>query len=52
MTTRTLTHPTPGPVTFDARSFAAGIEVAVTDTAHATVTISTADTDGHRHMTP
>ena len=49
MTTRTLTHPTPGPITFDARSFAACIEVAVTDTTHATVTITTADTDGPSH---
>ena len=49
MTTRTLTHPTPGPVTFDARSFAACIEVAVTDTAYATVTMTTADTDGPSH---
>ena len=49
MTIRTLTHPTPGAVVFDARSFAACIEVAVTDTAHATVTITTADSDGPSH---
>lgn len=49
MTTRTLTHPTPGPVTLDARTFAADIEVTVTDTTHATVTISTTDTDGPAH---
>lgn len=49
MTTRTLTHPTPGPVTFDARSFGADIEVTVTDIAHATVTVNTADTDGPSH---
>ena len=49
MTTRTLTHPTAGPVTLDARTFTADIEVAVTDTAHATVTISTPDIDGPAH---
>lgn len=46
MATRTLTHSTPGPVTFDARSFAADIEVSVTDTSHATVTVTTTDFDG------
>ena len=49
MTTRTLTHPVAGPVAFDARSCAANIEVVVTDTRHATVTISTPDTDGPSH---
>jgi hypothetical protein len=49
MTTRTLTHPVAGPVTFDARTFAANIEVTVTDTRHATVTISTPDTSAPSH---
>ncbi|HTJ70229.1 MAG TPA: DUF4097 family beta strand repeat-containing protein [Actinospica sp.] len=49
MTTRTLTHPEPGPVTFDAWTFATDIEVTITDTKHATVTVSTPDTDGPAH---
>jgi Putative adhesin len=50
MTTRTLTHPTAGPVLFDARSFAADIEVVITSATHATVTVSTTDTDGPSHQ--
>jgi hypothetical protein len=50
MTTRTLTHSVAGPVTFEAGTFAAGIEVHVTDTTHATVTVSTPDTDGASHQ--
>ena len=49
MTSRTLTHPDAGPVTFDARTFAADIEVALAEATHATVTISTTDTDGPSH---
>ncbi len=49
MTRRELTCPHTGPILLDARSLAASIRVSLANTARATVTVSTPDTDGPSH---
>jgi DUF4097 and DUF4098 domain-containing protein YvlB len=49
MTTRTLTHPSGGPVHFHASSRSANIHVTVGGVEHATITIATNDTSGPAH---
>lgn len=49
MTERTLAHPNPGPVVFDATTRSADIHVTTADIDHATVTIETTATTGPAH---